>query len=606
MAALNPIEGAEAPRGRSRLRLRARLSLSLFLLVGACAIVVSLVALFLVEQTFGGELEQRLTRLESGVRRALRVDGEQVQQRLSGLEETLRRYDTRLLEQLLTSPAPAPPEVVAAAASLMQSADLDLLEILDGDGRILSSGHYALRVDTADPAALELLDGPHDLRRVELPMGDVPAVVASHRLQAGRRQLILFGGLVLDRDFLDGVASGEAAVLLDGERRVRAVGGRAPELNARTISARLARSADGGDRRELGRIGGLDGGSWSARSVALSSRDGEPVGHLVVAVDRAGFRALIRRLRWSFAILGASAALLGALAGVAIAGRLTRPVAELVRSVDAIARGEADYTFPRQADHELDELVASFSRLHRSLAAQQQRALAAERVAAWRDMARRVAHEIKNPLVPIRLTVENLVKARRQAPQMFDELFTEGSRTILEEVQALRRMVEEFSEFARLPRPRPQPTDLDELVDSVLALHSAEPGVAIRRPGVSGLPPIALDADQVSRALKNVVGNALEAMADRGGELTVETVVRDGWALVRVSDEGPGFSSEALKRVFEPYFTTKDGGTGLGMAITYRIVTEHGGMLTVENRPQGGATVVLHFPLRSATPVEGE
>jgi nitrogen fixation/metabolism regulation signal transduction histidine kinase len=277
-----------------------------------------------------------------------------------------------------------------------------------------------------------------------------------------------------------------------------------------------------------------------------------------------------------------------------------------------MAAGEADYTFPLSREHELQELIASVSRLHRTLELQRRRSVAAERVAAWSDVARLVAHEVKNPLAPIRLTAENLLRARRNAPERFDEMFQEGMKTIMEEVEQLRRLVAEFSEFARLPQPERRPTNLERLLDGVAELYAADPGVRIERRYTGDIPEIELDPDQISMALKNVMGNAVEisreaAVIGEGPmEISVGTALEESMARIEICDRGPGFDEEAERRLFEPYFTTKRGGTGLGMALTSRIIAEHGGLIAVENRSGGGAKVSIFLPLRSAVEEENE
>ncbi len=584
-----------APRATTRLRLRARLALGLFLLAGLGAAIPALVALVLVERTFEQQLEQRLDQLLRATDRELDARAQDVDRRLAGIEETLRTRETDLLEKLLTGRIDA--GVRAAAGRMMRATGLDVLEFLDDGGRILSSGHWEEQAGHDDPVVSTTPAGEALVRRIVGRSDETTALTVTRRIGAGARGLQLHGGFTIGDRFLDTLAGTEAAVLVDGPGNPLAAGGRGPELDPASLRASLAagRTAEGPLR-----LRGRDGGAWVGFAIPLGGPAGPAPATLVLVADREGLEALVRRLRWSFLLLGGLTALGAALAGVWIAGRITRPVGELVRSVDAIARGEADYTFPRQPEHELDELVESFSRLHRSLAEQQHRALAAERVAAWREVARRVAHEIKNPLAPIRLTVENLLTARRRAPEEFDTLFEEGARTILEEVEQLRRMVTEFSEFARLPEPRPRPTDVDRLVDSIVGLYAAEPGIELRRTG-GGLPPCTIDEGLMGQAVKNVVQNAVEAMGESGGVLEVETAA-DGPAgvAIRVSDGGPGFSPEALDRALEPYFTTKPSGTGLGMAIAWRIVGGHGGSLSAENRPGGGAVVTLRFPLRSA------
>ncbi len=306
----------------------------------------------------------------------------------------------------------------------------------------------------------------------------------------------------------------------------------------------------------------------------------------------------------AFVAIGVAAVSLAVAGGAALSSRLSRPADRLVRAVDAIAAGQADYTFAQGPGDELDRLAQAFSRLQRSLELQHRRSAAAERVAAWREVARRVAHEVKNPLAPIRLTVENLVRARRQDPRLFDELFEDGARTILEEVEQLRRLVTEFSDFARLPGPRPQSVDIHGLIEVALELHVAEPGMEVVRHYARRTARVEVDPDQIGRVLKNVIGNAVEAMAEAGQEklpnkLQVRTVVDTETVEIEISDNGPGFPDGALGHLFEPYFTSKAGGTGLGLAIAYGIVTEHDGIIDAENRPEGGASVLIRLPLTS-------
>jgi nitrogen fixation/metabolism regulation signal transduction histidine kinase len=400
----------------------------------------------------------------------------------------------------------------------------------------------------------------------------------------GGRLFTLFGGRELAQVVSAGVSP--PAWVFEASLAVREPVAGADETA--TTAARVAAAALRGDPDR--------GERDTFAAVVLGSGPGPPSGVIVAAAgpapggeDRAG--------PWLGLGLLAAAVVAGAGAAGAWAGRrVGRPVRQLVRAVEAISAGEG-YRFPRGRWDEFAELEAAFARMQRSLELQAHRSRAAERVAAWREAARQVAHEVKNPLVPIRLTVENLKRARRESSPLFDELFEEGSRTILEEVEQLRRLVGEFAEFARLPPPSPRRLPFESLVDEVLELYAADPEVRISRDFPRGESWVMADAEQMSRALKNVLGNAVEAM--RGverGPIEV-TLRRDGDGLeLSVRDHGAGLSPVARERVFEPYFTTKAGGTGLGMAITHRIVTEHGGTIAVEPAEGGGTRVVIRLP----------
>jgi signal transduction histidine kinase len=167
-------------------------------------------------------------------------------------------------------------------------------------------------------------------------------------------------------------------------------------------------------------------------------------------------------------------------------------------------------------------------------------------------------------------------------------------------LRSLRRIVDEFAEFARMPRPEPRPTDVNAVVEKVLALHRAGAGAVRLETALSpGLPAIAADPDLLARALGNLVRNALEAMP-QGGTLNVRTAARDGTVRVEVEDDGPGITEEQRTRLFVPYFTTKKGGTGLGLAIVQGIVSDHGGRVEVQSAPGAGTTFTLILPAPGA------
>jgi signal transduction histidine kinase len=210
-------------------------------------------------------------------------------------------------------------------------------------------------------------------------------------------------------------------------------------------------------------------------------------------------------------------------------------------------------------------------------------------------VARRLAHEIKNPLTPIAMSVETLREAQARGRPDFAEIFDEGTRAIGEEVRRLKRIVDEFSRFARLPAPERAPVAPEELVQAALALFAAPPpGVTLARDVAPGLPPVLADRDQILQVLLNLVRNGLEAMPS-GGRLTVGARATPGGVALSVSDEGPGIPAADLERIFEPYHTTKPGGTGLGLAIARRIAEEHGGALAASSPPGGGATFTLEL-----------
>ena len=319
-----------------------------------------------------------------------------------------------------------------------------------------------------------------------------------------------------------------------------------------------------------------------------------------------------RQLLTSLAGVAPFAVISALIVGALLAQGISRPIRSLVARVDTLTaeRAAAPLTVGRARD-EVRRLTLSFEQMLEALEESERQRGAAEKIAAWQDVARRIAHEVKNPLSPIRLAVENLRRTRTRSPDDFDRALEEETATILEEVDSLRRLVDEFSKFARMPAPRPASCDLRAIIAQVLALFAprmVSEAVRVTMNDAESPPSIRADAEQIGRVLKNVISNALDAMqtvSDRHLEITVRRVegTRRGAAAyyveVAVRDNGTGFTPDALRRVFEPYFTTRSGsgGTGLGMAIAYRIVADHGGTIRAGEAPGGGATITMRLPI---------
>ncbi len=232
--------------------------------------------------------------------------------------------------------------------------------------------------------------------------------------------------------------------------------------------------------------------------------------------------------------------------------------------------------------------------------------LKAQRVAAWREVAQRIAHEIKNPLTPIQLSAQRLRRRLARVPGE-EQLVTECTETIIQEVDGLKRLVDEFSRFARMPVLAPKPTDVRPLVDGVVALYrESHPGIALATRHPEDLPLLEVDPDHIKRAVLNLVDNAVEAVGD-AGEVVVETVhvPEAGHAQIIVTDTGAGISAEDKEKLFLPHFSTKAAGMGLGLPIVWEIVTEHGGTIRVEDHEPRGSRFIIEVPVsRAPAPVE--
>ena len=221
----------------------------------------------------------------------------------------------------------------------------------------------------------------------------------------------------------------------------------------------------------------------------------------------------------------------------------------------------------------------------------------AQQLAAWNEAARRIAHEIKNPLTPIRLAAERLLMKHRQGDPGLGDAIEEGVEIIVREVTAMQGMVDEFSRYARMPRPRPAPVDLPKLVSETLHLYrNLKPGVDVEGEVDPALSIVSIDGEQVKRALINLLDNAVEA-TDAPGRVTVSAHASDGHLEIQVADTGRGIPPESKEKLFLPYYSTKGRGTGLGLAIVHRIVTDHQGSIRVEDNAPQGTVFAVELPI---------
>jgi signal transduction histidine kinase len=301
-------------------------------------------------------------------------------------------------------------------------------------------------------------------------------------------------------------------------------------------------------------------------------------------------------------ILAIIAAVVAFLVAVVLARTISRPLAILAQEAGKVAAGDAK-PIQIRGSGEVRTLGVAFDTMVKDLAVTRRRLAAASRIAAWREVARRVAHEVKNPLAPIRAAVETLRRLRAREDPRFDEYFDEATRTVLDEVHRISNIVTEFTRFARLPPPRPVDVDVEEIAKRIVQTHLPAAGET-KLAHVAQRPArmIKADRDQVIQVLTNLVQNALDAVKETpSGAVTLTTDTDGRYAFFSVADNGPGVSPEFAGRLFEPYATTKSTGTGLGLAIAQRIAYEHNGELSYVGPSANGKGAVFRLVL----PVEG-
>ncbi|MFH1009046.1 MAG: ATP-binding protein [Candidatus Latescibacterota bacterium] len=288
--------------------------------------------------------------------------------------------------------------------------------------------------------------------------------------------------------------------------------------------------------------------------------------------------------------------LVGAGAAVFVTRRVTRPILALVQGTQEVAQGNLSFQVRTRAKDEIGALIESFNRMTEDLRSNREKLIQAERMAAWRDVARRIAHEIKNPLTPIELSLVRLGRRLDRSDEAYTQLFEECASAIRRQVESLRDMATEFSEFARMPEPKLSPCDLNGIVEEMLHLQGMEErNILVRKELSDPLPGVMGDQAQLRRALMNLMKNAVEAMAE-GGTLRVSSAKEGEYVRVVIADTGGGMSEETARKMFDPYFTTKSKGTGLGMAIVRGILEAHGGTIEVKSVLGEGTEVVVRLP----------
>lgn len=306
-------------------------------------------------------------------------------------------------------------------------------------------------------------------------------------------------------------------------------------------------------------------------------------------------QSLTRSFFYPFIIIYAICLALALGLALFMAERLAEPIRRLVHGAGAVAAGDWRFRIETKAGGETGLLVRAFNDMVSRLDSQRRRLIDMEKMATWREMARHLAHEIKNPLLPIRLTVEELKDQYTGDDTRYREILDESTRVVGDEVSNLQKLVKEFSTFAKMPDMNPRTGRLGQLVQDVARMY---PGVAAQVELSADVPEFAFDPDQLRRVLVNLFENAVSVTPEG---LTCRVRVRldldGGDVLLKFSDNGPGIPPEHLGRVFEPYFTTRAEGTGLGLAMTKQIILLHGGSIEAGNAKGGGALFEIRLPL---------
>jgi len=339
---------------------------------------------------------------------------------------------------------------------------------------------------------------------------------------------------------------------------------------------------------------------------------GPPTAVLAVPLLYDSDRAELRAAETGSVLLSAYllAFVLMVVAGLYTARGLARRLSSLSDATRRVAGGDLDTALPRGGRDEVGALVDAFNVMTADLKRLREREAQSERESAWRGMARQVAHEIKNPLTPMKLMLQQLAATSRSDPSFATQMIEPTTKVVLEQIDALARIASDFSAFARFPPRAIEALDVNEQVRSVAVLYAGGESAReqIETDLASDLPGVRWDRDEVSRVFVNLVGNAVESLDEAKGRVRITVRTRRGLGpkdgrdgvLVTIADDGVGIPPENMRRLFQPDFSTKTRGTGLGLAIVKRIVTDLGGEIRIESAPGRGTTVTTWLP--AATP----
>jgi signal transduction histidine kinase len=476
---------------------------------------------------------------------------------------------------------------------------LDLLELVAGDGAIVSSAQWPAKFGYKEDwltSGPDWKSRPAFLKREELPDGVALALMAVRTVEAGDRKLYVAGGRILDREFLASLVAPKGMRVLLYRNLEPAfspadlIGTAGPVASAALLRPLIERVE--AQRHEVFDTLGHGKSAETFHALPLLGIENNVLGVLMVGSSRRDLVDLEATMLRTAVVVAVTGILMAIVLSWWATARITRPVQLLAESAGRVAAGNWGATVEVASTDEIGQLARAFNRMTHELVEQRERLVQAERVAAWRELARRLAHELKNTLFPLQITVENMQRARDGYPEQFDEVFREGTSTLLAELSNLKQIIGRFSDFAKMPAPEMQPVNLNELVGNTMRLFEAQLAKADIRAAVQLDPRLAAvraDAEQMTRVLRNLVLNAVDAMP-QGGALTVRTAALGTGARLEVSDTGQGLTPEECERLFTPYYTTKTHGTGLGLAIVQSVVSDHKGRIAVESEKGKGTT----------------
>jgi two-component system, NtrC family, nitrogen regulation sensor histidine kinase NtrY len=610
--------------------------------VAAAAALFGWGATYYARQAFGKVTAQRSDALVAQFRNEYLQRGSDVVESVESIAET---EGTMRMALDLTRPLSDPSLYASDATGLAASRHLDFLELASDDGTLISSAEWPGRSGYRnDWVTLEKNWNQQGafLAPVELIDNVQLGLLAVRMLHVGGKNFYVIGGRQLDRNFLHTVAAPAGtrgllyrnlepsfvpAALEDGAGAAADVERFAPLIQSvqnqpRTLSQAALDWTPGADAGPRGaqfyKAGGpagttMDTGSGTETflTVPLAGRHNELLGVLLIGSSENELLALAGQLRAGALLIAAVGVLLGMFVSFWVSARVTQPLARLTSGAEAVARGNWGARVAATSNDEFGGLARAFNDMTRHLTGDRERLLQGERVAAWREVARRLASEVKEPLFPMQITIETLCMAVQESPGRFGEDFGESIAALRAELENLREVAARFSDFAKRPAPVLQPVSVNDALR--IAVKSFESQFsAIGRPPITPelylderISTIHADPQRLRKALENLLAVSLEAMP-AGGLLTIRSTQRDGVVRFDIANNGADLGAESAARMFTPYDAGEhqaSPGAGFGLAEVLAIVSDHGGKIRAESAPGAGTTFRMEFPAAAlATP----
>jgi nitrogen fixation/metabolism regulation signal transduction histidine kinase len=285
------------------------------------------------------------------------------------------------------------------------------------------------------------------------------------------------------------------------------------------------------------------------------------------------------------------------------ANRIAAPIHRLTEATKKVSRGDLDVNVRvTTSDGEIGELIRAFERMTKDLKRSREELIRFERDLAWKEMAKQVAHEIKNPLTPMKLSLQHLRQTYKDKVPDLDRVFDEVSRTIIEQIDTLGRIASEFSHFARMPKPQLERCDVNNVLAESIHLFDQELNVRFEWNVEKRLPTVLADREELRRAFINIIRNSIQAM-ENGGRIVITTKQVDTDVVISIQDFGAGIPDELKERLFQPNFSTKTDGMGLGLAIVKKTIDDLNGTITINSEEGEGTTVTIRLPRTDNAPM---